>query len=130
MLDVLEHLPDPYGRAPPDASGRDRRRSLALSTVNVEGLHGRLRGGAWPWFIRAHLHYFRPSTLSRMLADTGLEMVECTMVPRSFHASYLLQRASRSPVGAKLARIAQRAGDPKVPAGWMGDVTLILARPR
>ncbi len=130
MLDVLEHLPDPM-----DALRRMRGAVsddglLALSTVNVEGLHGRVRGSAWPWFIRAHLHYFRPRTLSRMLADTGFEIVETSTVPRTFHASYLLQRASGSSAGATLAGLARRLGDPKVPAGWMGDVTLILARPR
>jgi SAM-dependent methyltransferase len=130
MLDVLEHLPDPM-----DALRRMRAAVsddglLALSTVNVEGLHGRVRGSAWPWFIRAHLHYFRPRTLSRMLADAGFEIVESATVPRTFHASYMLQRVSRSPAGATLAALARRLGDPKVPAGWMGDVTLILARPR
>jgi hypothetical protein len=103
---------------------------LALSTVNVEGLHGRVRGSAWPWFIRAHLHYFRPSTLSRMLAAAGFEIVESSTVPRAFHASYLLQRACNATAGDMLAGLARRLGDPKVPAGWMGDVTLILARPR
>jgi 2-polyprenyl-3-methyl-5-hydroxy-6-metoxy-1,4-benzoquinol methylase len=130
MLDVLEHLRDPSEALRRIRAGLFDDGLLALSTVNVEGLHGRVRGGAWPWFVRAHLHYFRPSTLSRMLADTGFEIVECTVVPRAFHASYLLQRSSRSAAGAKLAEFARRLGDPKVPAGWMGDVTLILARPR
>jgi 2-polyprenyl-3-methyl-5-hydroxy-6-metoxy-1,4-benzoquinol methylase len=130
MLDVLEHLPDPMDALRRMRSAVSDDGLLALSTVNVEGLHGRVRGSAWPWFIRAHLHYFRPRTLSRMLADAGFEIVECTTVPRTFHASYLLQRATRSPAGARLAAVARQVGDPKVPAGWMGDVTLILARPR
>ena len=81
MLDVLEHLVDP-------AAALRRLRPLmadeglfALATVNVEGLHGRLRGGDWPWFIRSHLHYFRPATLVRMLADAGFEAVEWSVVP-------------------------------------------------
>ncbi len=130
MLDVLEHLPDPMDVLRRMRGAVSDDGLLALSTVNVEGLHGRVRGSAWPWFIRAHLHYFRPRTLSRMLADTGFEIVETSTVPRTFHASYLLQRASGSSAGATLAGLARRLGDPKVPAGWMGDVTLILARPR
>ena len=68
MLDVLEHLSDPLSDAATAPSGRARAMGmLALSTVNVEGLHGRIRRGSWPWFIRSHLHYFSPPTLIWML---------------------------------------------------------------
>ena len=130
MLDVLEHLADP-----PRPSRRIRpmmaeQGVMALATVNVEGLHGRLRGGEWPWFIRSHLHYFRPATLTKMLSDAGFEAVAWSVVPRSFHVSYLLHRAAGVMPGSKLAEAAVRFGDPKIPVGWIGDVTLTIARPR
>ena len=103
---------------------------LALSTVNVEGLHGRVRGGAWPWFIRVAPALLPAAHAPRMLADAGFEAVEWSVVPRAFHASYLLQRASRRPPRRRARRARRLLGDPKIPAGWMGDVTLtILARP-
>ena len=130
MLDVLEHLADPaeaLRRMRPMMAGQG---VLALATVNVESLHGRLRGGDWPWFIRSHLHYFRPATLTKMLSDAGFEAVEWSVVPRSFHMSYLLHRAAGVMPGSKLAEAAVRLGDPKIPVGWIGDVTLTIARPR
>jgi 2-polyprenyl-3-methyl-5-hydroxy-6-metoxy-1,4-benzoquinol methylase len=130
MLDVLEHLADPLGTL-----GRLREivhpeGILALSTVNVAGLHARLRGGSWPWFIRPHLHYFTPETLDAMLRRAGFELVEWAVVPRSFHASYIAGRVASSHGG--LGRAAQRVTqvvDPRVPVGWLGDVVLVLARP-
>ena len=130
MLDVLEHLADPAEALRRMRPMMAEQGVLALATVNVESLHGRLRGGDWPWFIRSHLHYFRPATLTRMLSDAGFEAVEWSVVPRSFHMSYLLHRAAGVMPGSKLAEAAVRFGDPKIPVGWIGDVTLTIARPR
>ena len=49
-------------------------------------------------------------------------------MPRSFHLSYLLHRAAGRSPGADLAR-GTDVVDPKIPVGWMGDVTLVIARP-
>lgn len=129
MLDVLEHLTDPAGalRALRPAVNVDGL--LALSTVNVDSLHGRLRGEHWPWFIRSHLHYFRPPTLVSMVREAGFEIVEWSVVPRSFHLSYLLHRAAGTFPGSSAVEAMARQIDPKVPVGWIGDVTLVLARP-
>ena len=94
---------------------------LALATVNVEGLHGRLRGGDWPWFIRSHLHYFRPATLTKMLSDAGFEAVEWSVVPRSFHVSYLLDRAAGVLPGSRLAEAASAWATRRSP--WGGSAT-------
>src|SRR5206468_6013652 len=55
MLDVLEHLADPADALRILRPAMADQGLFALSTVNVEGLHGRVRGGDWPWFIRSHL---------------------------------------------------------------------------
>ena len=130
MLDVLEHLADPAEALRRLRPMMAEQGVFALATVNVDSLHGRLRGGDWPWFIRSHLHYFRPATLTKMLSDAGFEAVEWSVVPRSFHVSYLLNRAAGVLPGSRLAEAAVRFGDPKIPVGWIGDVTLTIARPR
>ena len=130
MLDVLEHLIDPL------AALRRLRPVLAdegllvLSTVNVTSLHARVRDGRWPWFIRPHLHYFAPETLNAFLQHAGFRMVEWTLVPRSFHLSYIANRARSNlgPVGDALAAVS-RVLDVRVPVGWLGDVVLLIARP-
>jgi len=131
MLDVLEHLVDPL-------AGLRRVRELVqddglvvLSTVNLSGLHARLRKDQWPWFIRSHLHYFSSETLSAMLQRAGFELVGWEIVPRSFHVSYVAHRAGDShPKLKALARSLTAITDPKVPVGWLGDITFVAARPK
>lgn len=129
MLDVLEHLSDPAAALRRLHPLVHEEGILALATVNFDGLHGRLRGADWPWFIRSHLHYFRPPVLVDMLRRSGFEVVEWRVVPRSFRLSYLLGRAGGTIPGARAIERLLRYGDPKIPVGWIGDVTLLIARP-
>jgi 2-polyprenyl-3-methyl-5-hydroxy-6-metoxy-1,4-benzoquinol methylase len=130
MLDVLEHLVDPL-----DALRRlrpllDDEGLLVVSTINLAGLHARVRRERWPWLIRPHLHYFKPATLQALLGNAGFRMVEWRVVPRSFHLSYVANRA-RSNLGL-LGEASVRLSslvDVKVPVGWLGDVVLVVARP-
>ena len=130
LLDVFEHVVDPL-----DALRRLRplledEGLLVLSTVNFAGLHARVRGERWPWLIRPHLHYFTPSTLHSLLRDAGFRMVEWSLVPRSFHLSYVANRARSNLglLGEASARLSELV-DLKVPVGWLGDVVLVVARP-
>jgi hypothetical protein len=98
--------------------------------VNLDGLHARIRGDGWPWFIRSHLHYFSERTLSTMLRRAGFRIVEWQIAPRSFHLSYIARRAAASQprAGAAVSRVAQMF-DPEIPVGWLGDITFVAARP-
>jgi glycosyltransferase involved in cell wall biosynthesis/2-polyprenyl-3-methyl-5-hydroxy-6-metoxy-1,4-benzoquinol methylase len=129
MLDVLEHLVDPLQALRRLRPALNEQGLLVLSTVNLSGVHARLRNGNWPWFIRSHLHYFSPQTLHAMLNLAGFRMVEWSIVPRSFHLSYIAHRAGSSQ-GA-LGRVIERVSnlvDPKIPVGWLGDITFVAAR--
>ena len=130
MLDVLEHLSDPLEALRTLRSVVADEGVLVLSTVNLSGLHARLRDGNWPWFIRSHLHYFSPETLQAMLRLAGFRMVDWEIVPRSFHLSYILHRAGEShgALGAA-ARLVTQVADPKLPVGWLGDIAFVAARP-
>jgi len=130
MFDVLEHLVDPVAALKALRPLLDDEGLLVLSTVNAAGLHARVRKGSWPWFIRSHLFYFTPSTLDAMLRAAGFHMVEWTVVPRTFHLSYIAHRAGPSHGAlAKAAAAASKVADPKVPMGWLGDIVMVAARP-
>ena len=130
MFDVLEHLVDPLAALKTLRPLVDEEGLLVLSTVNTAGLHGRVRKGAWPWFIRSHLFYFTPETLGAMLRAAGFQMVEWTVVPRSFHLSYIAHRAGPSHGAlARAAAAASKIVDPKIPMGWLGDIVMVAARP-
>ena len=131
MLDVLEHLVDPLHGLKIIRNLINEDGMLVLSTVNLGGLHARLRGDRWPWFIRSHLHYFSPESLAAMLDRAGFKLVRWEIAPRSFHVSYIAQRAGGSHPGLQaLARRLEEFGDPKVPVGWLGDITFVAARPK
>lgn len=130
MFDVLEHLVDPQAALKRLRPLVDDEGLLVLTTINAAGLHARLRGASWPWMIRSHLFYFTPDTLADLLHRAGFRLVEWTVVPRSFHLSYIAKRAG--PSHGPLARAANAAAsvfDPKLPMGWLGDIVLVVARP-
>ena len=130
MLDVLEHLIDPLQALRRLRTVIQDEGLLALATVNLSGLHGRLRDGRWPWFIRSHLHYFMPQTLHAMLRTAGFRMVEWSQVPRTFHLSYIARRAGESNrVLGQIATNVSKAFNPRLPMGWLGDIIFVAARP-
>jgi len=130
MLDVLEHLNDPLEGLKRLRTMINEEGLLILSTVDATSLHARLRGERWPWFIRSHLWYFTPQTLDALLKTAGFKMIEWTVVPRSFHLSYIAHRAgsSQGALGAAISRVSDIV-DPKLPVGWLGDVIFVAARP-
>jgi 2-polyprenyl-3-methyl-5-hydroxy-6-metoxy-1,4-benzoquinol methylase len=131
MLDVLEHLVDPLDALRKLRPVLDDEGLLVVSTVNLSGLHARLRGDRWPWFIRSHLYYFSPETLHAMLSLAGFRMIEWVIVPRSFHLSYLAYRAGGTPgVAGRTIGALSRVANPRVPVGWLGDIALVVARPQ
>jgi len=131
MLDVLEHLVDPLLGLRKIRSLIADEGLLTLTTVNLESLHSRARGAKWPWFIRPHLFYFTPETLHSLLLTSGFKMVEWSVVPRSFHLSYIATRGGSNlgQLGALTTKLS-RIVDPKVPVGWLGDIIFVGARPR
>jgi hypothetical protein len=128
---VLEHITDPVAALRGLRSIVADEGLLALTTINCESLHSRLRGGAWPWYIRPHLHYFTPATLRMTMEQGGFDMIDHRIVPRSFHLSYVAARG-HAHLG-RTGRLGERVAsvwDPRLPFGLLGDVVLAVGRPR
>jgi 2-polyprenyl-3-methyl-5-hydroxy-6-metoxy-1,4-benzoquinol methylase len=131
MLDVLEHVTDPMAVLHRIEKLVGPNGMLVLTTVDTRSLHSRLRRGGWPWYIRSHLHYFTHGTLTQMLRRAGFEMAEWSNVPRDFKASYIIHKGGwEDRWWGKAIRSGSRVVDPKIPAGWLGDIKLVVARRR
>lgn len=131
MFDMLEHVVDPI-----DALKAARRcvhddGIVAVSTIDIDSIHGRIRKERWPWFIRPHLWYYTPETLIAHLDAADLEPVEWLTVPRWFNLSYVLERGADAlgPLGKALEPVS-RVVDPRLPTGWLGDIVLVICRPK
>lgn len=131
MFDMLEHVINPM-----EALAAARRcvhedGIVLISTINIDSIHGRLRKGNWPWFIRPHLWYYTPETLLHHLDEAGFDVVSWDSVPRDFNLSYVLDRGADvlGPLGKALEPVS-RVIDPRLPTGWLGDIIMVMARPR
>lgn len=131
MFDMLEHVIDPL-----EALAAARRcvhddGVLLVSTINIDSIHGRIRKDRWPWFIRPHLWYYTPETLLHHLDVAGFEVVDWASVPRWFNLSYVLERGADvlGPLGKAMEPVA-RVVDPRLPTGWLGDIIMVIARPK
>jgi 2-polyprenyl-3-methyl-5-hydroxy-6-metoxy-1,4-benzoquinol methylase len=131
MLDVLEHVADPVAALSALRRVVADEGLLALTTINCESLHSRVRRGSWPWYIRPHLHYFTPATLRRTMEQAGFDMVDYRIVPRSFHLSYVVDRGRHNlGLAGRLGAGFAEVWDPRLPFGLLGDVVLAVGRPR
>ncbi|MDH4147932.1 MAG: bifunctional glycosyltransferase/class I SAM-dependent methyltransferase [Acidimicrobiia bacterium] len=131
MMDMLEHVIDPLSALATAKRCLARDGMLVVSTINVDSVHARLRKDRWPWFIRPHLWYYTPETLLAHLDVAGFEAVEWASVPRWFNLSYVLERGRDvlGPIAKLLEPLAARV-DPRIPTGWLGDIVVVIARPK
>lgn len=77
LFDCIEHLADPFSYLRKMHSVLRPRGVVALTTGDVGSLYARLSGQRWRLMTPPqHLFYFSRPTLTRMLEETGFEVVE------------------------------------------------------
>jgi SAM-dependent methyltransferase len=79
MYDVLEHIPDLHEILNAVRRILKPNGILVVQSPNIDSLMARLTGSAWNWLTPPdHLYHFTPSTMRRLLADQGFNVIECT----------------------------------------------------
>lgn len=116
MVDVIEHLTDPF------AALSELRRLLGdggvlyLATPDLGGLPARLLGRRWWGYEPFHLFYFNRRSLSRALGAAGFEVAGTRSYRRTFSLDYWLQKCGgllpplSPPVFRLATAIIRRAG--------------------
>lgn len=97
QIDVIEHVLDPRATLSRTASLLRPGGILYLVTPNIASLSAWALGSRW-WGLRpAHLTYFSPLTLGRLLDETGFAVRQMRSYGRIFTYGYWLSRIRNYP---------------------------------
>lgn len=107
LVDVIEHVRDPVAAIRHAAELFDESGLVLLATNNVASLPARWMGHRWTHYLRAHLWYFTPETLSRTVEAAGLEVCTTRPAARVYNLQYIasiLARDENFPAARRVAR--------------------------
>lgn len=92
LWDVLEHLPDPkLSLGVIDSILKDDG-ILVLNLPMIDTLPARLLGKIWPFYLNVHITYYEKKTITRLLQDTGFEIIGISRYYQSLSLGYVLFR--------------------------------------
>jgi 2-polyprenyl-3-methyl-5-hydroxy-6-metoxy-1,4-benzoquinol methylase len=96
LLDVVEHLRDPFSDLARLRQAISPSGVLVVSTMDSDSLVSRLLGKRLEDFrrIREHLYFFSRTTLERTLVRAGWEVVEIRSIGHTFQLGALLNRTA------------------------------------
>jgi len=131
MGDVIEHLPAPGETLERIVQLLAPGGVLWLALPDAGSRLARTMGARWWSVLPTHVQYFTRSSLSRLLASHGFEVLRIDSAPKAFTIGYYLGRLEgySAPLanvlvrGARLVRIAERLWSPD-----FGDRMMVLAR--
>lgn len=131
MWDVIEHLTDPKKELSrireilkPDAL-------LVLNYPDVESWACRILGKKWPFYLGVHLIYFSPQTITRLLKESGYEVLSIRPFWQTLELGYVFQRASAYFSAFNwLKRLVSFLKMDKLPFTYNVGQTTVIARKR
>lgn len=94
MMDVVEHLPDPFSDLKRARQIVHDNGYLVLSTMDSDSVVSRLLGKNLEDFrrVREHLYFFSRRTIQAVLGDCGWEVISINSLGHTFQVSFLLER--------------------------------------
>ena len=92
LWDVLEHTPDPKSVLVECQRVLKPGGLLIINYPDISSMVSRLMGEKWVFLLSVHLYYFTPSTIHRILEDTGFKMIESSKHWQSLELGYILFR--------------------------------------
>jgi len=92
LVDVIEHAPDPVHLLRQAAAAVEPGGCVVVVTPDVTSVAARLLGWRWWHFRVAHVGYFSPRTLGRLLDRAGLASFRSARPGWVLPLSYLLER--------------------------------------
>lgn len=107
MWDVLEHMTDPRAELLEVHRVLGREGLLVLETQNITSWAPRLFGKRWVHYGNdLHLFHFSPATISRVLAETGFDLLKITAVNAGKVCSFQFIADKLRHLGRMSARLA------------------------
>lgn len=98
MSDYIEHVRDPRAVLALAAGRLEPGGVVVITTPNVAHRSRALMGRYWPHFKTEHLWYFSPPSLRRLLAESGMRVVETRAVHKALSMAYAATQFRQYPV--------------------------------
>ena len=129
--DVWEYLTDPVAAVARVAELLAPGGLFCFTTVNMGGLGARLFRARWPWFMRAHLHYFTRNSATEIVTRSGFDVLRLSTQPKTLKLGYLLDRSRVmfDPVARPARWAVEQLRLASLPVrADLGDILLLEAR--
>ena len=128
LWDVIEHTTDPNGTIGEVAKRVENGGYAVINIPDISSIVPRLMGKSWPFYESAHLYYFTPTSLDRLMQNHGFERVYKNRYYQELSLGYLSYRISQfSPFVSKImVSLVSKLGLSNIPIKyWIGQSILI-----
>jgi SAM-dependent methyltransferase len=122
ILDVLEHLAEPKEVLQMISGFLNQSGILVINVPDRSSVFARICGYRWHAYLPPeHWFYFNRKSISRLLEQTGFQVIEMGNLSKSFTVSYILKTISNSPQFPKQVRFLADTAI-KLLRGWSHNV--------
>lgn len=129
LWDVIEHLADPKVELKKIRSILKDKGYLLVNYPDYNSFITKLMGLRWPFYLSVHLFYFSPKTITKLLNDSGFEVMEIKPHWQTLKLGYVLGRAAAYFSVFKIfQKIVNGIGLGNIPIAYYLGQTQVVAR--